>query len=73
MVCSRYIVPSGFVPGGDVVDHAAMLREGGEGAGLDGYFQNFIRVLGAKCKDRIVISIFVLILDVKCNSTAEKE
>jgi hypothetical protein len=73
MVCFRCTAPSGLVPSGDVVDHAAMLREGGEGVGLDGFFQNFIRVLCAKCKDQIVISIFVLIFDIKCNSTTDKE
>lgn len=69
--CSRCIAPSGLVPSGDVVGRAAMLTGGGKGAGLDCFPQNLIRVICAKCKDLSVLVIFLLVLVVKCISTAE--
>jgi hypothetical protein len=73
-VGSRYVEPSGLVPGVDVVGRAVVLRQGGEGAGPD-CFHLFTstRVLNAKCKDLCVIFSFLIVLDVNCNSTADNQ
>jgi hypothetical protein len=72
-VCSIGTTPSGPVPGGDVVLRATTLRDGGEGAGLDGFFKKIIRILCANCKNRNVISVFLLTIDVNYNSIVESE
>jgi hypothetical protein len=66
--CSRCIVPSGNVPEDDVVGCVAKLHRGGEGAEPDCVFQSRLRVLSAKSKDLIVISIFLLVFDVNYTS-----
>jgi hypothetical protein len=69
-VRSRYVEPSGLVPGVDVVDRAVVLKQGGEGAGPDCFVQFTCRVLSANCKGLGVISFFSIVLVVICNSTA---
>jgi hypothetical protein len=60
------------VPGGLQVDYDE-LCSGGEGAGPDCFSCFFLRVLGANCKARFVISCFSLILSVICTATALTE
>jgi hypothetical protein len=54
VACSRCTTPSGLVPDGDVFGHDVKLSNGGEGARLDRFTKNLIRVLCANCKDRSV-------------------
>jgi hypothetical protein len=44
---------------------------GGSRAGLDRVFFHWSKVLSAKSLGRVVISVFFMILYVKCNSTAD--
>jgi hypothetical protein len=70
--CSRCSVPSGSVPGDGVLGRVAMRGHGGEGAGPDCLSFTY-RVVCAKCRDLIVISLFSTVPFVYCNSTAVNE
>jgi hypothetical protein len=57
--CSRFLVPSGVVPGDMEVGGAGLqTRCGGEGAGLDCFFSISFEVLSAKCQGVFVILCF---------------
>jgi hypothetical protein len=70
MVFPIHLGPSGFVPGAEVGDRALKLHRiaGGQGPDCNLCFQ--FRVLSAKYEDCVVISIFLGILFVICNTTA---
>jgi hypothetical protein len=69
-VGSRSSVPSGNVPGDGVLGYDVMQRCGGEGAGPDCTLSFRSRVPSAKCEDFVVISDFLVVCAVSCNSTA---
>ena len=71
VVSSRFIAPSGLVPGDDEGDCTVASVRGGVGAGLDCFSFSDLEVLCAKCRDWFVISNFFVFLFVKCNSAAE--
>ena len=70
---SRCIVPTGRIPGGDVVDCAMVFHRGGEGAGPYCVLQIISRVLGENCVDLVVIFYLFWVPDVICIFTNEYE
>lgn len=69
--CSRCTVPSGEVPGDDVVGRAVVLRRGDKGAGPDCVLHVRSGVLCAKRRDLCVIYYLYLVLHVICISTVD--
>jgi hypothetical protein len=63
-VGSRSLAPSGFVPGGVVLDGPGIRRCGGFGAGPDGVFTFTSRVVCAKNLGQFVFSFLIQVLNV---------